>query len=379
MTNSTWGTTPATNSYTSGVNWSQGLPTASDTAYFGNSTTTSLSINSSTQIGGWIFNPGFENYTFTVGATGSPTLDFIGFGILINGGSANIIIDPNGTISMENDSSLETASINNLGLISFDDGSSAGNANISNNHRIFFTDNSSAGSATIYTSSGAHTEFGFGFPHTCFSTGGNAQFLTDAGGIVDFSFSTGPANNHALSAGSLAGAGTYFLGDNQLTVGGNGFSRTVTGAIDDGGVGGGSGGSLVKIGHGTLTLAGAGNSYSGGTTIEQGTFDIAALGAAGSGAISFAAGVQKLRIENPALSGHVLGNAIDFFGKGDVIDLSGLHFHAGAHATYHATGHHLTVHSGAVTDTLTLISPHGMHFHALGDGHGGTEVMLLNL
>jgi hypothetical protein len=49
---------------------------------------------------------------------------------------------------------------------------------------------------------------------------------------------------------------------------------------------------------------------------------------------------------------------------------------AGALATYHKASHHLTVHSGHVTDSLTLLSPHGTHFTAVNDGHGGTEVTL---
>jgi hypothetical protein len=34
------------------------------------------------------------------------------------------------------------------------------------------------------------------------------------------------------------------------------------------------------------------------------------------------------------------------------------------------------VHSGHFTDTFTLLSPHGTHFTAANDGHGGTMVTL---
>ena len=37
----------------------------------------------------------------------------------------------------------------------------------------------------------------------------------------------------------------------------------------------------------------------------------------------------------------------------------------------------ITVHSGSVTDTLTLLDPLRTHFTVANDGHGGTDVMLL--
>jgi autotransporter-associated beta strand protein len=100
--------------------------------------------------------------------------------------------------------------------------------------------------------------------------------------------------------GSIAGAGIYFLGANQLIVGSNGQPATVSGPIDDSGILGGSGASLVKVGNGRLTLSGAGNTYSGGTTIERGTLDLGAVGAAGTGAITFTGNAKAtLRIGSP--------------------------------------------------------------------------------
>ena len=87
---------------------------------------------------------------------------------------------------------------------------------------------------------------------------------------VDFSGTSGPSGNTQITAGSIEGAGTYFLGSNQLTVGSNNLSTTVSGEIQDGGSFGGSGASLVKVGTGTLTLSGN-NSYTGATTISAGT------------------------------------------------------------------------------------------------------------
>jgi hypothetical protein len=77
------------------------------------------------------------------------------------------------------------------------------------------------------------------------------------------------------------------------------------------------------------------------------------------------------------LSHHAFHNAITHFGAHDVTDLAGLYFEPGATATYQNATHHLTVHSGPVTDAFTLISPHGTHFQAASDHHGGTDVFLV--
>ncbi len=118
---------------------------------------------------------------------------------------------------------------------------------------------SSAGTATLTTNSGGFT----GFRDS--STAGQARLITNAGGTVDISglASTG------LTAGSIEGAGSYNLGGKQLTVGSNNLSTTVSGVIADGGLLGGTGSSLVKVGSGTLTLAGA-NTFTGGTTVTSG-------------------------------------------------------------------------------------------------------------
>jgi autotransporter-associated beta strand protein len=66
-----------------------------------------------------------------------------------------------------------------------------------------------------------------------------------------------------MTAGSIEGAGTFSLGPNQLTVGSNNLSTEVSGVIR------GTGGSLVKIGTGIMTLSGI-NTYTGPTTVSAG-------------------------------------------------------------------------------------------------------------
>jgi hypothetical protein len=79
----TWLQNPGSGDFNTAANWSPAtVPTG--TAFFGTSNTTALSFSADTTIGGWTFNAGASNYTFTnIG-----TLIFTGAGIVINGGSA---------------------------------------------------------------------------------------------------------------------------------------------------------------------------------------------------------------------------------------------------------------------------------------------------
>jgi autotransporter-associated beta strand protein len=92
-----------------------------------------------------------------------------------------------------------------------------------------------------------------------------------------------------MTAGSIEGGGTYSLGSKSLTVGGNNRSTEVSGVIADGGFFGGTGGSLVKVGAGTITLSGA-NSYTGGTTINAGILEAANNQALGNGRVTVNSG-----------------------------------------------------------------------------------------
>jgi autotransporter-associated beta strand protein len=186
--------------------------------------------------------------------------------------------------------------------------------------------------------------------------------LSFAGGTLQF-----------LSSFATNRATTLNIGGGTFDTDGN--NTTLAGLIS------GSGG-LTKVGAGMLTLLDT-NSYSGGTSLKGGTLDLAAVGAASTGMITFGAGSEILKIENAALSAHVFGNTINSFGGGgDVIDLTGLAFVHGAHASYNAHTDMLTVTSGGVTDMLKLIHPSGTDFVVSGDGAAGTpgtEVTLIGV
>jgi outer membrane autotransporter protein len=156
-----------------------------------------------------------------------------------------------------NSSSAGAAAIE--GRMEFFDVTSAANATLVG--FVNFWDHSTAGSATITATSGGVATF-FGN-----STGGHARVIAEAGGVVDFNPGTGPNNDRKISVGSIEGAGLFQLGANQLTVGSNNLSTTVIGVISDCCA---AGGSLVKVGTGTLTLAGV-NTYVGATTVREGT------------------------------------------------------------------------------------------------------------
>ena len=179
-------------------------------------------------------------------------------------------------------------------VLAFQGSSTAGNATITNNAGSFvdFSGTSTAGSATITNNSSLIFQSGTStagnatitnnslLAFASNSTGGQAQILTNAGGETDFSAGAGPLSNNEVTAGSFAGAGSYFLGANQVTIGGNNLSTEVSGVISDCGPNGTdclnpgtTGGSLVKTGTGALTLSGA-NTYTGGTTVNGGTLAV---------------------------------------------------------------------------------------------------------
>ncbi|MBV1776764.1 autotransporter-associated beta strand repeat-containing protein [Burkholderiaceae bacterium DAT-1] len=74
------------------------------------------------------------------------------------------------------------------------------------------------------------------------------------------------------TVGSIAGAGTISLGGKTLTLNQN-SDTLFAGSLQDGGVAGGSGASLVKRGNGNLTLSGS-NTFSGSTTINAGAITL---------------------------------------------------------------------------------------------------------
>ena len=213
------------------------------------------------------------------------------FAAFTNAGTATITNrNGGGTVFLEQSSAANATITNSAdGTTSFGtpygtDAPSAGNAVITNNYRgaTEFNAFSTAGSAVITTNSGGATFF---YDN---STGGNAQFITNGTGVVDFGGSFGLNGDGRITAGSIAGSGTYYIGGgNTLVVGGNNLSTTVSGVIADNapcGCGGltlakdglstlPSVGNLEKTGSGTLILSGI-NTYSGTTAVNGGILQV---------------------------------------------------------------------------------------------------------
>jgi autotransporter-associated beta strand protein len=256
---------------------------------FFNSTTASSATIKNLSGGTTVFNDfsNAANANITNLASGGSTLFFndssAGNAVIINKSGTGSIL-PVGLGFFDHATAGNATIINDGGFIGFgkpffifgpnNDAPTAANATITNTNsgEIDFAAFSTAGNAVITTDKGATVVF------VDRSTGGNAQFITNGTGTVDFAgFSrspggnAGPNNDGVVTAGSIAGSGTYIIGGITLVVGSNNLSTEVSGVIADTcGCGPGPFGNLTKVGSGTLTLSGN-NTYTGVTTVTGGT------------------------------------------------------------------------------------------------------------
>ncbi|WP_336489083.1 carbohydrate-binding domain-containing protein, partial [Methylobacterium nigriterrae] len=155
-----------------------------------------------------------------------------------------------------------------------------------------------------------------------------------------------------------------------------GETATLAGRIVD--MAGEAAGIVEKTGDGLLVLSAA-NTYSGGTHLHGGELELASLGAAGTGAITFDPGAAAtLSLTASALQGtgtHDLANAITGFSTGHRIDLLGVG--AARDAVFDDSRGLLTIHAadGATLATLHLAGSYGDRiFGVTSDGRGGTAV-----
>ena len=161
--------------------------------------------------------------------------------------AGNATITNSGITSFNATSTAGSATIanNSGGLTQFLNASTAGNAAITNdNGSILFNGTSTAGSATITNNSGFVDFFGK-------SDGGAAHLINGAGGTIDFSGSSGPSGDDRFGVGSLAGAGTFIVGQQQLVTVSGSLAFT-SGALYMVQVSGANAGQIAVAGAATL-------------------------------------------------------------------------------------------------------------------------------
>jgi len=124
---------------------------------------------------------------------------------------------------------------------------------------------STADSATLIANGGTGGGEGGQIIFEDRSTGGTSRVELFGNGSLDISSHF----HRPVTVGSIEGDGIVFLGANNLGVGSNDLSTTFSGVIQDGGLGG----SLTKIGLGTLVLSGT-NTYSGTTRVKGGVLQV---------------------------------------------------------------------------------------------------------
>ena len=189
------------------------------------------------------------------------------------------------------------------------------------------------------------------------------------GGGIFFQGTSGTASTLTF------GSGTQFLADPVADQNGTGGASVSNGL-------GGTGGStaVLKTGGGILNLQAA-NSYTGGTTIANGTVVLGTATSAGSGPITFATTgttTATLALTTAAQpSGRFFADTLDGFGTNDGLDLAGLAYGGSTSASYNAGTHTLIVSAGASSELFKLSGEtpgaSGL-FYAHSDGAGGTLI-----
>jgi outer membrane autotransporter protein len=307
-----WSATPVSSDWSTNANWQNGaVPSLTDIAYFGATNRPSVTIGPySLGAASLEFQPGAPAYTFTI-ANPAATPVPPGFvyvpptpcsgTCLVFAPTEVVNLDTGIVDNSSNPPSFLVGGVFDPSLLNFVTSGNAADASITAAAfgTVTFKGNSDAGPA--------------------------AKLVTLSGGTFDFSQTTGPNGDNKVSAGSIAGAGYFVLGSNNLTVGALNSSTEVSGVIS------GTGGSLTKVGSGTLILSGA-NSYDGGTIISAGTLQIGNGGTSGLvlGNIADNATLAFNRSDAMTYAGVVSGSGrITKLGSGALI-LSGVNTYTGA-------------------------------------------------
>lgn len=188
---------------------------------------------------------------------------------------------------------------------------------------------------------------------------------------------SGPLPGTGGASGAGLGSGLFLQGNQSVTLDPqSGQTLTIGDEITDQSNSGGSG---RNAGAGGLVIAGAGvtkltraNGFTGGTTLTSGTLDLAAVGAAGRGGITFAASDPILQIDSTVMP----TNTITGFITGDTIDLTGISFDATDTVSYSGTTFSIQNSLGTTLASLTLTGkPYtAANFFLSNDARTGTDI-----
>jgi hypothetical protein len=205
------------------------------------------------------------------------------------------------------------------GFIGFFNSSTAANGTFTNNGgtssgtsggETDFSNSASAGNATLIANGGLAGGSGGAIFFFGGSSGGTARVEVFGNGKLDINAHNAPG----VTVGSIEGDGYVFLGSNQLALGNNSLATTFSGIIQ-------GGGSLAKIGTGTISLANT-NTYSGGTLVSAGTLQASADGALGSGNIGLTASGVILKLQGGATNNYIADTASLSVVSGSTVDLN---------------------------------------------------------
>jgi autotransporter-associated beta strand protein len=314
----TWVLDPISGDWNTAANWTpMGVPNGpTDTATFGLSNTTDVSISEQTEVNGIVFTGAVGTNPYTITAPPGLRLTISGTGITNNTGTSDLqnfvtagSVGPGGLIEFTNNATagFNTHFTNNAGeaitgiggVTFFHDSSTAANGTFINNGATVsgvgggatafsenshaangtFVDNgatvagarggltifglnSHADSATLIANGGTNGGEGGTIVFNNNSDGGTSRVEVNGNGNLDIS-------EHEIALvtiGSLEGNGNVFLGFNSLEVGGNNRDTTFSGVIA-------GNGELEKVGTGTFTLSGD-NTYAGTTFIHRGALKV---------------------------------------------------------------------------------------------------------
>ena len=226
-------------------------------------------------------NATFNNFSGGNGANDGVTV----FEDESSAATATIFCNGGDTVFHKHSTAANSTLIANLDTIFFLEHSTAGEAMVvANGARssragfgsiLFLNGNASAGDATLVANGGQNGGQGGLIAFFAETRGSKARVQVFGNGLLDISSHNALA---PMSIGSLEGTGAVALGANSLALGRNHLSTTFSGIISDGN----NGGSLTKVGTGTLTLAAA-NTYTGGTTVASGILLVNNGGGSGTG------------------------------------------------------------------------------------------------